>query len=48
VDNDMVDSLVEAASKILGDLTKPDTGIMFVIDIERAIGVRDPRHDSKS
>jgi len=40
VPDEMVDMLQEEASKVLGDLTEPYNGIMLVIDIERAIGVR--------
>jgi hypothetical protein len=41
VDPDMVDNLLDATTRILGDLTLPDNGILLVIDVERAIGVRD-------
>jgi len=40
VDNDLVDKLEAATSNVLGDLTEPYHGIMIVLDIERAIGVR--------
>ncbi|MDQ7026396.1 MAG: hypothetical protein Q9P44_12680 [Anaerolineae bacterium] len=40
VDNGMVDKLEAAATDVLGDLTEPYNGIMIVLDIERAIGVR--------
>ena len=40
VPRDMVDKLEEAASSVLGDLTEPYNGIMIVLDVERAIGVR--------
>jgi nitrogen regulatory protein PII len=40
VDAPMVESLIQAASSVLGDLNKPNHGILFVIDIEQAIGVR--------
>jgi hypothetical protein len=40
VDNDMVDKLEAAANDILGDLTEPYNGILIVLDIEKAIGVR--------
>ena len=40
VDNDLVDKLEAAATNVLGDLTEPYHGIMIVLDIERAIGVR--------
>jgi len=41
VDDKIIDNLVDEASKVLGDLTAPNTGVMFVLDIERAIGVYD-------
>jgi hypothetical protein len=40
VDNDLVDKLEAATANVLGDLTEPYHGIMIVLDIERAIGVR--------
>ena len=40
VDNDLVDKLEAATSNVLGDLTEPYHGIMIVLDIERALGVR--------
>jgi nitrogen regulatory protein PII len=42
----LVDVLIAAASGILGDLNQPNHGILFVIDVERAIGVR--RHGNNS
>ena len=39
VEDEQVDDLVEAAQKELGELTEPDSGVMFVLPIERAIGV---------
>lgn len=44
VEDEMVDTLVATAEKILGDLYEPDTGILFVLDVARAYGVR--RYDS--
>jgi nitrogen regulatory protein PII len=41
VPHEMVDVLIEATSRVLGDLLSPDSGVIFVLDIERAIGVRD-------
>lgn len=38
--DDMVDTLIDAAQNILGDLNRPDNGILFVVDVERAIGLR--------
>jgi hypothetical protein len=43
VEDDLVDSLIDAANQVLGDLTEPNHGILFVLALERAIGVR--RHD---
>ena len=39
VEDERVDALVDAATQILGDLTQQDNGVMFVLPIERAIGV---------
>ncbi|RPI99719.1 MAG: hypothetical protein EHM39_06035 [Chloroflexi bacterium] len=49
VDDDLVDSLVEAARKTLAieSLDEPEAGIMFVIDIERTIGMRTRRADNR-
>ncbi len=43
VEEPLVDALVAAANQTLGDLTEPNHGILFVLPIERAIGVR--HHD---
>ena len=43
VPTDMVDKLIDETSKVLGDLMLPNNGVMFVLDIDRAIGVRDHR-----
>lgn len=43
VPDELVDPLIAAANETLGDLTQPEHGILFVIPVERAIGVR--RHD---
>jgi nitrogen regulatory protein PII len=42
VEDNLVDTLIEAAYKVLGtkDLTEEDMGIAFVIDVERVIGMR--------
>jgi nitrogen regulatory protein PII len=47
VDDDMVDALVQAASGVLGDLTSPGHGVLFVLPLDQAIGVRDPRGDKR-
>lgn len=40
VDDDLVDDLIAQTSNVLGDLTEPNSGVLFTIPIERAIGVR--------
>ena len=35
----LVDPLIAAANEVLGDLTAPNHGILFVLPVERAIGV---------
>jgi hypothetical protein len=42
VRDEQVDTLVEATQKEIGDLDEPDTGVLFILDVERAIGVYDP------
>lgn len=37
----VMDKVIEATTRVLGDLTAPDTGVVFVLDVEKAIGVRD-------
>lgn len=39
VEDDLVDGLIDEAQKILGDLTEPNNGVMFVLPVERALGV---------
>jgi nitrogen regulatory protein PII len=39
VDDALVDPLIEAASGVLGDLTQPDNGVLFVLPVERAVGI---------
>jgi hypothetical protein len=41
VDEGMDVTLEQAAQNVLGDLSKPYNGIMMVIDVMRAVGVRD-------
>lgn len=40
VDEAMVDALIDAAAGVLGDLSEPDNGVLFVLPVERAVGVR--------
>jgi nitrogen regulatory protein PII len=39
VDTDIVDKLLDAASGILGSLSEPHTGVAFVLDVERIVGI---------
>ena len=39
VDDDVVDRLIEAAGKVLGKLSDAHTGVAFVLDVERVIGI---------
>ena len=39
-DDTLVDKLIAAAEQILGDMTAPNNGILFVIDVARLIGVQ--------
>jgi hypothetical protein len=40
-----VDHIQRETQTILGDLRDPNNGIFFVIDVERAVGVRDHSQD---
>ncbi|NWG15434.1 MAG: hypothetical protein HXY41_02250 [Chloroflexi bacterium] len=40
VHDEQVDALLAATEAVLGDLDQPDTGVAFVLDVERAIGIR--------
>ena len=42
-DDSVVEKLVNATRSVLGDLTSPNTGVLFVIDVEWSIGIRDHR-----
>lgn len=37
---EMVDRLIEISQDILGDLNEPDTGVLFVLPVSKAIGLR--------
>lgn len=41
-DEEMVDRLVAATEAVIGNLTQPDNGIMFVLPVSRAYGLRPP------
>jgi nitrogen regulatory protein PII len=38
-DDAMVDTILEATQKVIGDLRKPDTGVMIVTPVTRAYGL---------
>ncbi len=40
VDDQLVDPLIAGANNVLGDLTAPDSGVLLVLPVERAVGVR--------
>lgn len=40
VDDSLIDRLVNAATQVMGDLTLPNHGILFVLPVDLAIGVR--------
>jgi hypothetical protein len=35
-----VEGLIKAANDVLGDLHEPDAGLIFVLDVERVVGLR--------
>ncbi len=39
VEEELVDKLVEAAGRVLGDINKPHTGVAFTLDVERVFGI---------
>jgi hypothetical protein len=39
VDDDVVDSLIRAASSVLGEISEPHTGVAFVLDVDRIVGI---------
>ncbi len=39
-DNDLVDRLIAATEAVIGPISNPDNGILFVLDVERAVGLR--------
>jgi nitrogen regulatory protein PII len=43
VEDETVDKLITAANGVLGDLTEPNTGILFVLPLDRVVGLRDHR-----
>lgn len=43
MEDELISRMVEETNRVLGDLTQPHHGVLFVVPIERAIGVM--RHD---
>lgn len=39
-EDSLVQKLLDEAQRILGDLLTPNAGVVFVIDVERAMGIR--------
>ena len=40
VEENGVEALIRATETVLGDLHQPNTGVLFVIDVERTVGLR--------
>jgi nitrogen regulatory protein PII len=40
VEPEMVETLIAVTERVLGDLTQPHNGVVFVLDVERAVGIR--------
>lgn len=43
-DDALAERLLAAAETILGNLRAPHNGVAFVVDVDRVLGVVDPRH----
>jgi hypothetical protein len=41
---ELIDAMLSNTQAILGDLHTPENGIFFVIDVERAVGIRYPNN----
>ncbi|MCB9450956.1 MAG: hypothetical protein H6672_05920 [Anaerolineaceae bacterium] len=39
VEDHLVDSMIEVAQEMMGSLDNPDTGILFVVPIDRVVGL---------
>ena len=42
VPDELVDTLLKRAADILGDLNGPNSGVAFVLPVERIVGMRPP------
>ena len=40
VPDDLVDAVVDATERIVGDLSEPQNGILFVLPVARVVGLR--------
>jgi hypothetical protein len=38
----LAEELIDTANQVLGDLYKPNNGLMFVLDVEQVFGLRHP------
>ncbi|RMF79278.1 MAG: hypothetical protein D6737_11915 [Chloroflexi bacterium] len=45
VEDDKVEALVKITTDTLGDLLSPDSGIIFVLDVEQVIGLKHYHED---
>lgn len=39
-DDGLVEKVIAATENLVGDLERPDNGVLFVVDVERTIGLR--------
>jgi nitrogen regulatory protein PII len=44
VPDEVVDRLTQATEEVLGDLSEPGKGILFVVPVTRVLGLRPPPH----
>lgn len=43
-DEAVANRLLDVTQTIIGDMTRPDSGIAFILDVERTIGIRYPHN----
>lgn len=39
VDSALVETLIGVAEEVIGDLAEPENGILFILDVERVVGI---------
>ena len=44
VPDEVADALAEATHEVLGDMTEPGKGILFIVPVTRVLGLRPPPH----